>query len=474
MRSQNERLKMETPHVEVVLNGPSDMPVGTPAKYEIVVSNVDDIDLQGLILRLDVPAGVAVQALAPSTGEFEFEQASDGATLLTWGFEKLAPKQTATAPLQMTANSSKNFAVAMEWTLVPVSGSTDVEVRSPRLELALEGPSEVKYGQPNVYRLRIRNPGNAPASNVQVQLSAAHYGSSTSEIGSIAPGQEELVDVELTFHQRGTISITAAATEGSGLTSNTGVDVYVRQAELQAQLATPETVYHGTPSDLQVLLTNSGDAAAEELMASVTLPPGTELLSGPAGAATQGDRLTWTIPGMQPGATENIVLQLKLTQAGENEFQFQCTADSGPAVNLQATTVVEAVADLKLVVDDPVAPAPVGGEVVYELQLTNRGAKAATNVKVVAQFSEGIEPTRAEGHGFQLVPGQVFFEPIPVVAAGQEVVLRVFAKADAGGTHRFRAEIRSDESEVRLVQEESTQYLDVVRRTAASETQVFR
>ena len=50
-----ERLKMATPRIEVLLDGPSDLPVGVPAQYSVVVHNDDSIDLSGLILRLDVP-----------------------------------------------------------------------------------------------------------------------------------------------------------------------------------------------------------------------------------------------------------------------------------------------------------------------------------------------------------------------------------------------------------------------------------
>ncbi len=129
--------------------------------------------------------------------------------------------------------------------------------------------------------------------------------------------------------------------------------------------------------------------------------------------------------------------------------------------------MVQAIADLKLTVSDPIAPAPVGAEVLYELTLTNRGSKAAQNVAVIAQFSEGIEPTRAEGHEFRVIPGQLLFEPIPSAEAGQTLSLQVFAEANGGGMHRFRAEVRTDANDVRLVQEESTQFMNNVRRVAS-------
>ncbi len=465
--SPDQRLRMEAPHVQVLLNGPADLPVGTPANYEVVVRNQDAIDLRGLILRLDIPAGVQVQALRPTHGQFEVEQAADGLTMLTWGFEHLAAGQTATAPMQLVTSTPKNFAVAMEWTLMPIAGTSSLEVRAPRLELALEGASEVRFGQPNVYRLHVRNPGNASANAVAVRLSAEPYGSSAAEIAHIAPGEEEVIDVELTFNERGAIKIVAQAQEQSGLSSQTAISVVVRQALVQSQLIATEMVYHGSPAEYRIRLSNTGDADASNLQARLQLPAGASLISAPAGATLVGRELTWSVAKLAAGSTEDFPVQLNLTAEGANLTQFSCSGPGQVSTAAQASTQVEAITDLKLVVNDPIAPAPVGGEVVYELTLTNRGSKGATNVKVTAQFSEGIEPVRGEGQPARVVPGQTLFEPITRIGAGETVRLKVIAKAAEAGTHRFRVEVRSDDSEVRLVQEESTQYLQGASRMAS-------
>ncbi|MCA9159953.1 MAG: hypothetical protein KDA72_16585, partial [Planctomycetales bacterium] len=200
------------------------------------------------------------------------------------------------------------------------------------------------------------------------------------------------------------------------------------------------------------------------------LPEGAGLVSAPPGAVLSGRELTWRIDELIAGGSEQYSVQLKLTADGANALALKCVGPGNVSASATAVTQVESITDLKLFVNDPIAPAPVGSEVLYELTLTNRGSKAATNVKVVAQFSDGIEPTRGEGHAARVVPGQTLFEPLPRLAAGETVNLKVFAKAAASGTHRFRVEVRADESEVRLVQEESTQYLEPVSRMAAPMT----
>jgi uncharacterized repeat protein (TIGR01451 family) len=103
----------------------------------------------------------------------------------------------------------------------------------------------------------------------------------------------------------------------------------------------------------------------------------------------------------------------------------------------EINTVVDAIADLHLSVVDPTAPAPVGQPVTYEIIIANRGKKAATDVSVIAQFSDGIEPIRVDGHTGRIVPGQAVFNSIPSIGPNEKLVLRVIAQATKAGVHRW-------------------------------------
>lgn len=456
---------METPRLQVLLKGPHDMPVGTPADYQVLVRNVDDIPLDGVILRLEIPNGVTINQGKPSHGELQLERTPDGATLLTWSFADLAAFQNASAPLQLTAKSPRNFAIAMDWTLLPKTGEAQIEVRQAKLELALEGPSEAEYGVANMYRLHVRNPGSAVAKNVHVKLGAASFEASETQIPEILPGEQQSIDVELTFNEKGTMSIEAEA-DAAELHSAASINVLVKQASITAAITGSNRVYHGEPSSYEVRVQNAGDLDSRIVRAELTVPEGAEVLGKPSGATMVNNRLTWDIPSLKTGQVLTFPIELNLWSAGEHKLALATTTAHGQPSLASITTVVEAIADLKLVVNDPVAPAPVGGTVTYEMSITNRGSRAATNVRAVAQFSDGIEPIHADGGQHRIVTGQVIFEPLTRIEAGETKVLRVQAKAGAAGTHRFRAEVRSDESDLRLVQEETTQYLESSSRIA--------
>lgn len=464
----SQRLMLRSPRVQVTLDGPSQVALGVPQAYQVVVQNTDPQSLEGLVLRMEVPAGVQVNSKSPSHGRCEAQKPSDGATLVNWVIDQLGQGGQASLPLEMTTNSSSNFAVSIEWTFQPFSAVADLQVLSPKLEMSLEGPTEVDYGQPSTYRLNICNPGSADASHINVTLTAERYGSSSTSIDRIAAGAEESMEVELVFNQAGPIRVAAMAEATGNLSSTSDLQVTVRQARLDLQWDAPEAAFFGTGVPYVLRVQNTGDAPTGSVRTLVQLPADAKLESIPQSAKMEDGQLSWEIPELAPGGSAELGLQLSLHREGDNELSAQSSALRGGSSASTTRTYVQAVSDLNLMVIDPAAPAMVGGEVVYELKLENRGSKAAEAVNVVALFSNDIEPIRAEGHGSHLFPGQVRFESIDRILPGESVRLQIVARAEVAGMHRFRAEVFTADTEIKLVQEETTQYLEAIRRTASS------
>jgi uncharacterized repeat protein (TIGR01451 family) len=211
-------------------------------------------------------------------------------------------------------------------------------------------------------------------------------------------------------------------------------------------------------------LTNSGDAIAENVIAQIQLPEGVKLSALPNGTRLSGRNLLWELNNIEVGKSAKLHWQTELQNAGDQVFEVTCRGSAGAAAVAKVQTLVEAVADLKLNLSDPPSPAPVGEEVTYELEISNEGKQSANQVRVIAQFSEGIEPSKAVGAEHKLVPGQVIFEPIAKIAPGEKVKLQVRALAAQAGVHRFRIEVQTEDQEVHHVLEESTRYMQTASR----------
>ena len=321
----DRKLTMQSTRVQVYLRGPTQFSVGVPSPLAVIVENSDQVDLDGLIVRLDIPGDVVVEPRSPSHGQVEVERSTGGVTLITWSFAKLKAGQQATAPMEVVVQTASDFTVQMEWTLQPLSGQTTFGVLSPRLDLQLDGPSEVSYGVSNTYRLKVSNRGTADARDVTVHLSAQQFGSSSLEIGTLPAGTSEVVDVELVFNEPGQINVAARAVAGS-LSSAAAMDIQVRQARLEVQLDAPRLAYHGMAAPYVLRIHNTGDATAREVRADVQLPPAAQLVSASRAALVDGNQSPWNLADLPPGAVGEVNFLVSLTSEGANQFTAGCVA----------------------------------------------------------------------------------------------------------------------------------------------------
>jgi len=453
------RHEMSVPSVKVNVNGPSALLVNQEASYDVVAKNDGRSPLNGLAVRIAVPTHVNVGQFSASAGTAQLDNDQDG-NAIVWQLDQLEAGESKNLRLILQSPKPEHFALGLEWTLMPQLAELPLQVHQPQLAVAIEGPSEVEFGKPQTYRIRVKNPGNADVKAVSIALTADPYGSNQSDIGDVAAGAERVVEVEMTFQQSGTLPVVATASSTvSQLKAQSAVDVQVRQSELTATWSGPSEYYQGSPTDYELELTNTGTIAAVGVECKIKLPQGSEGVTLPPGTTRSGDFVKWEIKRIEPQQKLSIPLRMTLTKIGENAIQFDAKCSSSNDANATILTNIDSIADLHLAVTDPVAPAPVGQPVVYEIVITNRGKKAASNVEVLAQFSEGVEPIRLEGGIGQIVPGQAIFNPVATIKPNEKLILKVVAEASKSGVHRFRTEVKCVGSDADLLEEESTRFL---------------
>ncbi|MGB7347635.1 MAG: hypothetical protein WBD20_25655, partial [Pirellulaceae bacterium] len=375
--------------------------------------------------------------------------------------------------VRLKAERSGTHGLDVDWTLMPQKSVTQIEVREPKLELTIDGPEEVVFGQSQTYRVRVLNPGDGIAPNVVFTLSPNSSTPQTQRIGDIPPGKEAQFEVELTAQDLGDLRIAGLASGDLELRAEASKTIRVSAAKLEAMLTGPELKYQDTDATYNLEIQNKGIATSEKITATLNLPAGVKYIGGLEKAVQRGSMLSWQVDSLPPSAVRNYQFQCKMAATGDQVFAFDCKGSAAGQAKVSLVTRVEAIADLVMTINDPAAPAPVGADVTYEIVIRNRGSKAATDVRAIAQFSHGIEPKRIEGHRGELLTGQVLFDPIPMIGAGDEVHLKVVANADRPGHHRFRSEIRSGDTV--LVSEEATHYMNaksdrVSRRSSETQT----
>jgi uncharacterized repeat protein (TIGR01451 family) len=452
-------LRVETRGADAVL-------IGKASTFSVALINDGSTVAEGIHVRVAVPDHVQVVSATSQAGPLQPQEDATGQQTLDWVVAQIAPDREQLLELSLKPTENRPFDLAVDWTLRPPSVTAQIAVQKPELELALFGPKDMLYGKTAVFTIQITNPGSGPAEDVSLNFTYGQRQLPAKPIGTIAAGEQTEVDVELTAAEAGTLRIAAAASGAGGLRSETVQQVQVRRGRLDVEIVGSPVEFAGSTAEYRIRVKNAGDATAADVVAQVTLPQGARRIS--AGDSSADSDLSFRIGSLSPGAERVFTVACELTTAGANRVEATASGSDDLSAISAFITQVKALADLKLVVNDPPGPMAVGDNAVFEVRVMNRGTKAAEQISVVAQFSEGIEPVEANGGAATIVPGQVLFQPIPRIEAGGEVVLKVTAKASEQGAHRFRAQVSATEPDTRLVAEESTYFFDAdsVSRTA--------
>jgi hypothetical protein len=290
------------------------------------------------------------------------------------------------------------------------------------------------------------------------------------DAGMIPSGHKKEVPLAVVASQTGSIDLQITAAAENGVEAHTSHKITVRKAEVSLAIDGPPLKFAGSEAIYSVVVSNSGSATADSVNLSLNLPAGAKYLGGIDGAATAAAGLRWRIATLQPGARRQYDVRLQLTAAGANRVEIQSQAAASGIANCVVETEVEAVSDLKLVVNDPAGPTPLSETAVFELTLMNRGSQAARQVKLIMQFSDGVEPVAFEGCEARIVPGQILCQPLAQLGPGEQATLRIKAQSRQAGAHHFRIEVTTGDDDARLVSEGTTRFFAETGRGSAAST----
>jgi uncharacterized repeat protein (TIGR01451 family) len=456
--------------LRVEISGPQGVTVGKPSPYSITVTNDSDTTAEDVQVRLTLPSWVSVQAVQPSHGEAGAQADGTGSGRLVWNLSRVAGRGSEQLKLQIVTREADGFELGAEWTSRATATRAAILVKQPQLALALAGPADMTFGEEKTFTLTVSNPGTGDAERVVVTVSSGSAAPQQFDAGVIPAGHKKEVPLSVVASQTGSIDLTIAAAAETVSETRTSHKITVRKAEINVAIEGPPLKYAGTEAIYQLAVTNQGSATADNVNLFLSLPAGAKYLGGIDGATTSGNGLKWRIASLGPGVERSYDVRLLLGTAGTNRLEVQSQAAASGTATCFTETTVEAISDLKLVVNDPAGPTPIGEQAVYELQLVNRGSRAARQVKIVMQFSDGVEPISFEGCEARLVPGQVLCQPLAQLGPGEQATMKIKAQANQAGAHHFRVEVTTADDDSRLVSEGTTRFFADGGRGAAAST----
>ncbi len=451
------------PNLSVKTIGPRTISVGRESTYEVQVINTGNVAAEGLVVYVSLPEWAEVTGAEASAGAVGATDVNRQDGTVPWKVGCLNAKGRERLTLKIIPRQSRPFDLAVRWDYKPIASQAMIEVQEPKLVMQLEGPREVFYGKKELFHLRLANTGTGPAENVVLTLMPVGAGENvqaTHKVGLLAAGGKKTLEVELTARQAGNLTVQVEVRADGNLYAELTEKVLVRRAGLKIDFDGPKVQFVGTVANYAVTVFNPGNAPARNVKFSLALPSGAKYLSGIEGARinSSGGKLVWTLDSLGAQEERHFAVKCHLAAAGSSRMKLNVVADDDLTARAETVVRVEAVADLTMNVKDPTGPAPVGEEVIYEVRVRNRGTKEARGVEVFVYFSRGIEPIAAEGAANRLGPGRVVFQPIASLAPGEEVVLKIRARAETPGSHVFRAETHCKPLGARLISEATNLY----------------
>lgn len=452
----DNRFSLTSPAVQVETFGPQSIGIHKKSQFKIVARNNSNTDAERVTVSISMPTWVRLEGINATTGRKESGEDQKSSRVL-WNLDRLSGNSSQTITVDVVPTKAERFDLQVELIQQPRNGLAQVDVTEPRLEMKIVGPSEVLYGETAIYQVTVRNPGTGRAEGVSVMLPEA-LGGERATLGDIGPNEEKNFRVELLARTAGALDLATTATAAGNLQTSTAKQILVRRAALTTTIKGPPAKYAGTVGVYEIEIRNTGDATARDVVAALALPTGVKYVEGIEAVDNIDSGLRWSLGTLDSGDVRNYRVALQLEGDGKVQFELGARAAGDIASVGQVATVIETLEDVVLSIDEPKGPQPTGEEIEYTIHVRNRGSRAANNLNLVMNFSDGIEPTSASGHQFQLGAGQVIFKAIEKIAAGEEVVVKVQAKAAAPGTHIFRAQLTGENEETREMSEGTTRF----------------
>ena len=332
-------------------------------------------------------------------------------------------------------------------------------IGKPSLTLETTGPTNAILGSDVTYHLLVKNTGTAAARNVMVSapVPAGMSHSSgknelTFEIGELAPGQNKPLAVTYKANQRGKIcpSATASSSNTDKASQQTCTTILVPGLKID-QTGTKEQIL-GRNADYEITLNNTGDTLLHNVIITDVASLETVIVAAP-GATISGNKATWVLNELPPGAKATQTLKLTSKTAGTH-----CDNVTVSAGNLsdsaKACTVWKGIAAVALEVIDEPDPIQVGENTLYTLKVINQGFAEIHNLKLVTTFDEETVPVSADKGSINGRTATA--NPVASLAPKQVLTTTITAKGVKAGDARTKVVFTCDELRTPLEETEST------------------
>lgn len=336
------------------------------------------------------------------------------------------------------------------------NGATSVTWSSPDIALQAYGPASAAVGSTVRYQFQVSNPGASLAQDVRVTADVpsglsflqsnpptnASTGRTEWAIGDLRPGENRTIAADYRVESSGNIQMSSQVTTSNGLRADatTSTQIAASQAALDVQVLGPAMAQVGGTVTFNVVITNRGTTAANNIVIVDRFAQG-------MGHDKDPNRTlkieTPPLGDLLPGeSTDPIELTFNVLEAGRLCHTVEVTADGvspvsqkkcvdavpatsgGPPINPGSTPPVRPSSNANLFIES-IAPrrSYVGKLELFKIIVKNTGQVALQNVLVEEVYSQQLAPKQAD-EGYKKNQNKLSWI-IPNLPAGEQRVFQI-------------------------------------------------
>lgn len=307
---------------------------GEKVSFEVLYGNESDTNIQNLVLSVDVPEGLSIEAIADG-GSMVGNTIEWDLSTLTAGY---AAKRTFTAVLDESTADAETLTLHSNIMQNGESLTRSSESIIAKSETPLQLDVSFNHG---VTRYTISNTDSVSHADVALTIQSGNYtrfytgdvipieGNSTRyandrtvyEFGELAPGETRVVIIPFYGYNpaAGGISVGHAMLESSTLDYvQSATPTFVYTSELDGALpnlsinATSHHITAGGQLDFNIMLGNPSAEIVESAMLQVTIPDNAEFVSASGVYEVIDDTIYWPLGNMPSGNWHQLALTLQV------------------------------------------------------------------------------------------------------------------------------------------------------------------
>jgi uncharacterized repeat protein (TIGR01451 family) len=449
----------QNPSMEIQKRAPTEVQVGIPATFTLLVRNVGNATAFNVKVTDSVPKGAKLVRTSPPA-QVSADQA------LVWKLGEMAAGSEQVLTIELVPETEGEIGSVAS---VDFAAQASVRTMSTQPKLVVKQIFEpvVLASESVRILIEVSNAGSGTARNVRLQedvpANLRHETGSQllqRELGDMAPGEVQKLDIDLTAIAAGKVSNMLKVVADNAGPNESSATIEVVAPKLELAIEGAGLRYLERQVTYRIAAVNSGSAIATNVELVLYLPSGMQFNStiNKGSYLPSQHAVRWELDELAAGGSAVTEVTLLPVEEGNFVLRLQSTADNIRAQPLEKAVRVEGQSELSFSIEDDNDPIEVDGRTTYIVKVVNIGTRADHNVELLVDLPEGVTVEQVNAPvEYKVAQRSLVFAPIPQLQAKDQQSIRFAVRHSRDGIHVVRAQLRSKLRPIPVSKEESTE-----------------